>query len=65
MKHKYIIVHSDSESTFVTLYDNLKQALDAVQASEIKDVRLYEIAREIPLREQPRIVVDEPLSLQG
>ena len=58
---KYLIVDNSNSMTINTLADTKEQAItiiDGDRGIDIKNIQVFEIAREVKLKKQPSIVIE-------
>lgn len=59
MNKKYVVLFDVFSGQYFHIYDNEKEMLSAIQAQDIKDIKVFEIAREIKLTKRPAIIIEQ------
>ena len=58
MNKKYVVLFDLFSGQYFHIYDNEKEMLSAIQHQEIKDIKVFEIAKEVKLKNQASIIIE-------
>lgn len=59
MGNKYLALFDVNSGQYYRIYKNKEELLNGIQGQQIKDIIVFEIVKEIKLKNQPSIILDE------
>ncbi len=59
---KYIVINNDNYALSVDYAKDDNELIKMIDAKNIELLKVWELAREIKLKKQPSIVIDQPLA---